>query len=241
MTRFISTAALVVCLSLATSARAQNAMIAGTIVDPSGAVLPAVQVMAARVDPTERSTTTVATDAHGAYTFHALLPGSYTLTASLPGFESFRAQLMLNAQDNVERNITLQVGSLQETVTVTTHDGPPEPHRAPAPPAASPTPTRPPAPGVVRVGGNIKPPTKTYDVRPIYPAALAAHGTEGHVDLMATIGPDGLTRDITIVSSPNTDFSTAASNAVSQWQFTPTLLNGVPIDVHMRVSVNFTK
>jgi TonB family protein len=241
MPRFVCTLALAASIGVAVPAFGQNASLSGTIVDPSGAVLPAVQVMAARVDPTERSTTTVLTDANGAYEFHALPPGSYTVTASLPGFESFRAQLLLSAGDSVERNISLQIGSLQETVTVTTQDGPPEPHRAPAPPVDSPTPPRAPAPGTVRVGGNIKPPTKTYDVRPIYPAALAAQGAEGHVDLTATIGRDGLTRDITIVSSPNDDFSSAASNAVSQWQFTPTLLNGVPVDVHMRVSVNFAK
>lgn len=232
---------LVLSLGAAAAARAQDARVVGTIMDPMQAVLPAVTVVADRVDPAERSTTTVKTGRDGHFEFADLRPGSYTLTASLPGFETFRAEMTLNAGDYRERTIQLQVGSLQETITVTTHDGPPEPRRAPAPPVASPASPRAPAPGTVRVGGNIKPPTKTYDVRPIYPAALAAQGAEGHVDLMATIGPDGLTRDISIVSSPNAAFSTAAANAVSQWQFTPTLLNGVPIDVHMRVSVNFTR
>jgi TonB family protein len=184
----------------------------------------------------------VKTDRAGQYDFSDLRPGSYTLSVSLPGFETYRAPMNLETGDYRERTLQLQIGSLQETITVTPGDAPPSyntgaPRVAPPPP-----PPPPPAPaGTVRIGGNIKAPRKVRDVRPIYPVAEASQGAEGTVSLIATIGPDGYVRDITIVSSPNGDFAQAASDAVSQWQFTPTLLNGAPVDVRMRVSVYFKK
>ena len=241
MKRAVVIITVVLSLAAATAARAQGARVVGTIVDPMQAVLPGVTVTADHVDPAERSTTTVKTGRDGRFEFADLRPGSYTLTASLPGFETFRTEMTLNAGDDRERAIELQVGSLQETITVTMHDTPAPPHQASVPRESPPPARRAPVPGAIRVGGNIKPPAKTYDVRPVYPAALADKREEGHVDLLATIGGDGSVRDIKIVSSPNPDFANAASSAVSQWQFTPTLLNGSPIDVHMRVAVNFTK
>jgi outer membrane biosynthesis protein TonB len=45
--------------------------------------------------------------------------------------------------------------------------------------------------------------------------------------------------DLRTVSAPDVDVESAASAAVSQWQFTPTLLNCVPVDVKMTVTVSF--
>ena len=55
----------------------------------------------------------------------------------------------------------------------------------------------------------------------------------------ATIGPDGAVKDAKVLRSiPLLD--QAALDAVRQWQFTPTLLNGVPVPVIMTVTVQFT-
>jgi TonB family protein len=104
---------------------------------------------------------------------------------------------------------------------------------------ATPLPSPPQAP--VRVGGPIKPPVKTRDVRPRYPEAAQAAAIEGVVILEVTIGVDGTVTDAKILRSiPLLD--TAAIDAVRQWTFTPTVMpgSGQPIPVIMTVTVNFT-
>ncbi len=91
----------------------------------------------------------------------------------------------------------------------------------------------------VRVGGNIRPPTKVKDVRPVYPSIAQSARVQGVVIIEATIGPDGKVKDARVLRSiPLLD--QAALEAVRQWEFTPTLLNGVPVPVIMTVTVNFT-
>jgi protein TonB len=104
---------------------------------------------------------------------------------------------------------------------------------------APPPPPPPPPPAPVRVGGNIKTPTKVKDVRPVYPAIAQSARVQGVVIIEATIGPNGAVQDAKVLRSiPLLD--AAALDAVRQWQFTPTLLNGVPVPVIMTVTVNFT-
>jgi len=92
----------------------------------------------------------------------------------------------------------------------------------------------------LRVGGQIRAPNKIKDVKPVYPAmAQAAHVT-GVVMIEATIGPDGKVIDAEVVRSiPMLD--QAALDAVRQWEYMPTLLNGVPVPVLMTVTINFTR
>src|SRR4029079_13881388 len=105
--------------------------------------------------------------------------------------------------------------------------------------APPPPPPPPPPPAPVRVGGNIKPPTKTKDVRPTYPAIAQSDRVQGVVIVEATIGPDGRVAEAKVLRSiPLLD--AAALDAVKQWQFTPTLLNGTAVPVIMTVTVNFT-
>jgi len=92
----------------------------------------------------------------------------------------------------------------------------------------------------VRVGGRIKAPTKIKDVKPVYPAIAQSARVAGMVTIEATIGFDGKVVDAKVVrSSPLLD--QAALDAVRQWEYTPTLLNGVPVSVLVTVTVNFTR
>jgi periplasmic protein TonB len=98
----------------------------------------------------------------------------------------------------------------------------------------------PPAPRlpIVHVGGKIRPPQKVTDVAPIYPAIGRAARVEGVVILEAVIAEDGSVRDVRVLRSiPLLD--AAATEAVRQWRFTPTLLNGEPVPVVMTVTVAF--
>jgi TonB family protein len=94
------------------------------------------------------------------------------------------------------------------------------------------------AKAAVRVGGKIKAPTKTKDVPPEYPATAQQAHVSGVVIIEATIGPDGKVIDAKVLRSvPMLD--QAALNAVKQWEYTPTLLNGKPVPVVVTVTVNF--
>lgn len=112
------------------------------------------------------------------------------------------------------------------------------------PPSVAPAPPAPPsayaaADAPVRVGGGIREPKKIKDVKPVYPAIAQTSGVSGIVILEVIIDRDGYVRDARILRSvPLLD--EAAIDAVRQWQFTPTLLNGAPVEVIMTVTVNFS-
>jgi len=94
------------------------------------------------------------------------------------------------------------------------------------------------ADGAIRVGGRIKTPTKLRDVRPMYPPVAQAARISGMVILELRINQDGFVSDARVLRSiPMLD--QAAVDAVMQWRFTPTLLNGQPVPVIMTVTVNF--
>ena len=104
-----------------------------------------------------------------------------------------------------------------------------EPAPPPPPPAERP---------VVRVGGSILPPQKIKHVAPEYPALARAAHREGIVILEAVLGEDGKVRSLRMLRSIDL-LDQAAVDAVRQWQFTPTLLNGEPVPVVMTVTVSF--
>jgi protein TonB len=105
----------------------------------------------------------------------------------------------------------------------------------PGPPPA-PRVAEPPAP--VRPGGSVRAPQKIHHVAPDYPAIARSAGVSGIVILEALIAEDGSIREVKVTRSvPLLD--AAAVAAVRQWRFTPTLLNGVPVQVIMTVTVAF--
>jgi len=95
-------------------------------------------------------------------------------------------------------------------------------------------------PDAVRVGSNIRTPVKLRDVRPEYPPIARSAGVRGMVIVEVLIGRDGRVADARILRSiPLLD--QAAVDAVRQWEFRPTLMNGTPVPVIMTVTVNFTE
>lgn len=95
------------------------------------------------------------------------------------------------------------------------------------------------ADGALRVGGNITPPTKIKDVRPVYPDVAQQARVTGVVIIEARIEPDGhVGQAHGLRSIPLLD--QAAIEAVLQWKFTPTLMNGQAVPVVMTVTVNFS-
>jgi len=96
----------------------------------------------------------------------------------------------------------------------------------------------PPPQQAVRVGGQIKEPKKLKTVNPTYPDIAKQARVQGVVILECTISPQGKVTDVKVLRGiPLLD--QAAVDAVKQWVYTPTLLNGVPVPVIMTVTVNF--
>ena len=93
--------------------------------------------------------------------------------------------------------------------------------------------------GALRVGGEIRAPRKIKDVPPVYPPEALRAMVQGVVILEATIAETGRVSDAKPLRSiPLLD--QAAIDAVKQWQYEPTLLNGVAVPVIITVTVNFS-
>jgi periplasmic protein TonB len=91
----------------------------------------------------------------------------------------------------------------------------------------------------VRPGGDIKPPVRTVYVAPVYPEIARAARVSGIVVLECTIGPSGHVSDVRVLTG-HPLLNPAAVEAVRQWRYMATRLNGVPVAVLMTVTVRFT-
>lgn len=225
------TAALVLGVTLATAAfRAEQSAplpLAGSVYDATGGVLPAVDLT---IEDTQQVKSQATTDAAGRFEFPSVQPGRYALEASIAGFRSLRQEIALRNAQDWDRAITLQVGDLRETISVR------ERRVAGQRPSSSAQ-----APQPIRIGGNIRPPRKQLDVRPVYPTTMREAGREGVVPMEAIIGRDGSVLLVRVISAQvHPDFALAAVDAVRQWRFDPTLLNGETVEVVMTVTVNFS-
>jgi TonB family protein len=96
-----------------------------------------------------------------------------------------------------------------------------------------------PKPRPVRVPGNVASAMLIHQVTPVYPAAAKEQHIEGTLLLHAIIGKDGTLQNLTYVSGPPILMS-SAMDAVQQWQYRPTLLNGEPVEVDTTISVVYT-
>lgn len=94
-------------------------------------------------------------------------------------------------------------------------------------------------PAPVRPGGNIREPKKVFDVAPVYPSIAAGARIEGMVILEAVINERGGVERVKVLRSVAL-LDAAAIDAVEQWRYTPTLLNGTPVPVLMTITINFT-
>jgi TonB family protein len=223
-------ALLVLTLPVATFAQSGFATFSGTVVDPQDRLLPNATITVSDAQRNVKHETK--TDRNGRFELVGLPAGDYTFEAKLPGFRNATDTVAINGQP-VDRTIKMQVGMLQESVTVmgdgqtitgSRSSGVVMPKRPnPACPAGAPN----------GIGGNIRPPHKVRDVRPGYP------GVDGNVELAATIGTDGSVTDVQVVKSDRPELDSAAIDAVRQWEFDSTLLNCVPIEVQMNVSISF--
>lgn len=90
----------------------------------------------------------------------------------------------------------------------------------------------------IRVGGNVQLAKLVHKVNPTYPDDAKAAHTKGTVVLHVVLATDGTPKEVQLVSGDPV-LGQAAVNAVRQWQYRPTLLNGNPVEVDTMVSIEF--
>lgn len=204
----------------------------GTILDPSrGAVQNATIVMTNHKAGTIDMTTS---DAEGNFAFKALPAGEYEMKALKPGFAAHYTQLVLQPAQDLAQTVTLNIGGINEAVDVKAEGSANAAEAAEAEAKAKRM--------RVRVGGNVQAAKVIQPrVQPVYPQSAKAAGIQGSVLLHAVVGKDGTPHSLEVLNSQvNPDLARAAVEAVSQWRYQPTLLNGEPVEVDTTIQINFT-
>jgi periplasmic protein TonB len=107
---------------------------------------------------------------------------------------------------------------------------------AAAPPAAF---SKPEQKGPVRIGGKVAAANLIRSVQPVYPPLAKSARVQGSVEFTATISKEGNIENLTLVRG-HPLLVKAAQDAVLQWKYRPTLLNGQPVEVVTDITVNFT-
>ncbi|HEY2016911.1 MAG TPA: TonB family protein, partial [Bryobacteraceae bacterium] len=102
------------------------------------------------------------------------------------------------------------------------------PPQAPAAPSKA-APATEPGKAAVQSGGQIQPAVLIHRKEPDYPRLARETGAKGVVELTATIGTDGKVKKVTVVRG-HPMLVKAASDAVMQWIYKPTILNGTPVE-----------
>jgi protein TonB len=112
--------------------------------------------------------------------------------------------------------------------------------KAPPPPPPPPKAVeKPPTPTRIRVGGNVAAASLIRKVQPVYPQLAKQARVQGSVHFTAIIGKDGTIQNLQLIGG-HPLLVQAAQDAVKQWLYKPTLLNGEPVEVVTQIDVNFT-
>jgi TonB family protein len=147
-----------------------------------------------------------------------------------PGFARLEQKgIEVSATEPTRISIVLNVGKVQETLTVSAQG---------SRPAALPGGAGEPKP--IRVGGSVQATKLESMVQPQYPADCKAEGVEGTVLLRGFIGRNGNLLNLEPINKlVDQRLVNAAIDAVRQWRYRPTLLNGEPVEVVTEIQVNF--
>jgi len=197
----------------------------GTVYDPSGAVIPSASI-------TLKNTATfkeevVFTAPNGSFQMLGIPAGEYRVSVRVSGFATYQTLLELEAGSPATMNAHLALGDSEESMLIVAK----RPESVSAAEAA---------PLMVRVGGMVQPHNLIKKVTPVYPADAKNEGVEGTVLLRAIISKSGsLLHVVPVNSSIDPRLVSAAMDAVSQWVYQPTLLNGEPVEVITTITVAF--
>jgi beta-lactamase regulating signal transducer with metallopeptidase domain len=254
-----------------------EAVVMGTVRDVTGGVVPGVRMTLTDMNVIPRFSTV--TEANGRFRIRNVQPGRYYLVANssdrepsvwLRGFATVTSVVDVASSAEVDRQIVLPLGTLEEAIAVAC----PAADRASAPallqltafvpaadagvprllprmtvqprlqpPAGAGAAQAAPLPAPVRVGGNFRFPERVTTARPSCPPD-GLSGDTVTVVLGGRIGGDGAVHDArpsTAFGSAAPAFVEAALEAFRRWTYAPPRLNGQPVDVDVRVQVVFER
>ena len=196
--------------------------VAGTVYDVSGGVVPGAEVIL--LEATTGQNSAVKTGQAGEFQFPAVASGRYQLTVAGQGFRyHLQTVVVPDAGQPVRVDVVLQPGEVRESIEV----------RAAGRPSPATRPRR------VRVGGNLQRPQLLFGQPPSYPERARANGIEGTVLIRTLILTDGSTAEPVVLNSPDPELTKAALDAVRQWRYQPTLLNGVAVEAVTTITISF--
>ena len=222
-------AALVSLASVAAHAQVARGALAGVVKDPSGAVVPGCRVKAIALDGTNQET--ASTNPAGAYVFESIPPGRYALEFGSRGFKLGKTEVNVPAGQAARVDFNLELGQISEMVSVKGGKPVPRPNLAAGNAAA---------PQRIPVGGNVQAAKLLRQKRPEYPEELQQQGIQGTVTIRAVISKEGAVLNPAVVTTGvDARLSKLALDAVSQWLYSPTLLNGEPVEVVTTIDVAF--
>jgi len=228
---FLALTLLLPLAALRVTAQNLSGKVSGSIHDPSGTgVANATIITSNHAGDTIEVITMTTSDRDGNFSFKALPAGEYELKVMKRGFDPFRLpQVTLESGRDFSQSITLQIGAIVEEVEVV-----PNGTAAPLPSGATGKPSR------IRDGGDIDAPHLIAKVQPVYPESARSAGVSGTV-IHAIISQHGKPLSLRVMNSQvDPDLARSAVEAVSRWRYTPTLLNGEPIEVDTSIMVNFS-
>jgi len=199
--------------ALLSSAGLAAATISGTVHDANGLAVPDAAVTLTNADSSAQLQAN--TNSDGKFSLNGSAAGDYILHITKTGYGSVYCEFSLNAQSEINSEFTMPA------------EGSPAPDSATG------------ARGI-RVGGAVAQSNLIHKVNPVYPIGAKQNRIQGTVEIRASISKDGLPEELRIVSSPSDDLSASALQAVRQWRYRPTLLNGNPVEISTTIIVNYT-
>ena len=190
----------------------------GRVFDPSGAVIPGAKVNLWK-DATAVASAPSGQDGAFAFTVPA---GLYRIEILAPGFQMDNRMARVTETGTAGVIASLTLGQITETISVDAQGA-----RTPA------------SPQRIRVGGNVQPARLLAQPKAVYPEEARAKGVAGTVVLRTVILMDGTVADPREAGSADPLLAVAAKDAVKKWRYSPTLLNGQPVETVTTVSVQF--
>ena len=218
--------AVAILLAATACSRQDGVALSGYVYDPSGSRIPHALVLI--TDPEQEVTEATTAGPDGAFQIEGLAPSpSYEIEVQGPaGFEPGVQNLDLTADRHLD--IELDIEPIVEAVVIS---GPPPQQGS----VRSGEPRR-----RVRVGGNVRKARLVHYVAPTFPADAEREGNGGTVQFEGVIGNDGRIAGLSRLNSiVDERLAAAATEAVLQWRYDPTLLNGLPVAASVTISVAF--
>lgn len=171
---------------------------------------------------------TFETGEDGSYSISGVPEGKYRVEVLKAGYQKNSLGPITIGSKLQRLDYYLELGTIRETMTV--DGGKAETRQV----------TNVTSPTRLRISGNVQAAKMVHQVRPVYPKEAKAAGIQGLVRMQSVISKEGDVMSLKLLAAPSAELARAAMESVNQWKYSPTLLNGEPVEVVTFVDVNFT-